>query len=264
MAYDATRGVTVLFGGYSGFAPLYDTWEYVDSEWREVNLTVSPPADHELQMVYDSRLEVCVLYETAERSTWHWDGAVWSALNGPAGIGTENGLVLAFAVLDDGSGPALYTGGTFDTAGGITVNYVARWDGTTWSALTAPGGTGVDSGVGALAVFDDGSGDRLFAGGGFTHAGGLRVNHIARWDGQDWSPLAGPFGTGMSVPRGGVSAFGVFDDGQGPALFAGGAFGTAGGLYSENVGVWRCLPDIFADGFETGTTLAWWETVPNP
>ncbi len=37
--------------------------------------------------------------------------------------------VSALAVYDDGTGEALYAGGVFNTAGGVTVNQVARWDG---------------------------------------------------------------------------------------------------------------------------------------
>jgi hypothetical protein len=35
----------------------------------------------------------------------------------------------ALTVFDDGSGPALYAGGTFVTAGGVTVSRIAKWDG---------------------------------------------------------------------------------------------------------------------------------------
>jgi hypothetical protein len=42
---------------------------------------------------------------------------------------------------------------------------------------------------------------------------------IARWNGTAWSPL----GSGMSST---VNALTVFDDGTGPALYAGGSFWT--------------------------------------
>src|SRR6056297_2178290 len=63
------------------------------------------------------------------------------------------GRISAFQVFDDGSGPALYAGGDFATAGGVAVNNVARWDGSEWTPL----GEGIDGWVEALAVFDDGS-----------------------------------------------------------------------------------------------------------
>ena len=69
-----------------------------------------------------------------------------------------NQEVLALAVYDDGSGPALYAGGGFSTAGGVVVHHIARWDGVRWSAL----GSGMNkSWVEALAVYDDGNGPAL-------------------------------------------------------------------------------------------------------
>ena len=63
----------------------------------------------------------------------------------------------------------------------MTVNRVARWDGTAWSALSGPSGTGVDGPVNALAVFDDGTGPALYAGGDFTTAGGVASDNVAAW-----------------------------------------------------------------------------------
>src|SRR6185436_8130981 len=84
----------------------------------------------------------------------------------------------ALTVFDDGTGPALFVGGEFWTAGAISANYIAKWDGTRWSAL----GSGMDAGVASLCVYDDGSGPALYAGGSFTHAGGVPANHIAKWN----------------------------------------------------------------------------------
>ena len=36
MAYDAARGVTVLFGGYDGANYLGDTWEWNGTSWTQV------------------------------------------------------------------------------------------------------------------------------------------------------------------------------------------------------------------------------------
>ena len=50
----------------------------------------------------------------------------------PMGSGM-NGAVRALAAGPDGR--SIYAGGDFTTAGGVTANYVARWDGTAWQAL---------------------------------------------------------------------------------------------------------------------------------
>ena len=71
----------------------------------------------------------------------------------------------------DGSGD-LIAGGFFTMAGGVSANRVARWDGSSWSAL----GSGLNASVDSLTV--DGSG-KLFAGGGFTTVGGTTARFIA-------------------------------------------------------------------------------------
>jgi len=157
-----------------------------------------------------------------------WNGTAWSPLGtGLAGGGTP--WVYAMTVFDDGhgGGPALYVGGNFTTAGGVSANRIAKWNGTSWSPL----GEGLNSQVFALTVFDDGSGGgpALYAGGRFTTAGGGSANYIAKWNGTSWSPL----GSGVNFD---VMALTVFDDGQGggPALYAGGFFTIAGGVPSTN------------------------------
>ncbi|MFH0981547.1 MAG: hypothetical protein V2A79_08415 [Planctomycetota bacterium] len=158
-----------------------------------------------------------------------WDGTQWSAVGG--GMNNE---VDALTVFDDGTGPALYAGGNFTTAGGVTANYIAKWNGVQWSAL----GSGMNSGVRALTVFDDGTGPALYAGGYFTTAGGVPANFIAKWNpgapGQ-WSALGS--GMGGTVPY--VYALTVFDDGTGPALYAGGRFTTAGGVPANRIAKWN-------------------------
>ncbi len=103
--------------------------------------------------------------------------------------GADSGI-LALAVFDDGSGPALFAGGTFTSAGGAAASRIAKWNGTTWSALGG-GVTGgfVAASVQALAVFDDSSGAALYAGGHFGFAGGMAADHIAKWDGTSWTTL---------------------------------------------------------------------------
>lgn len=115
-----------------------------------------------------------------------------------------NGWVEDLTVFDDGGGPALYAGGTFTNAGGVAANHVAKWDGSSWSAL----GSGMDDDVHALTVFDDRGGPALYAGGGFITAGGVSANGIARWNGSSWSGL----GSRMDDD---VYALTVFDDGGG-------------------------------------------------
>src|SRR6185503_15774793 len=145
----------------------------------------------------------------------------------------------ALAVFDDGSGPALYAGGLFTSAGGAAANHVAKWNGTTWSAL-GTGITGTPSAVQTLAVHDDGTGagPALYAGGTFTSAGGVPANQVAKWNGLAWSAL----GSGMTFPgtTPDVLALTSFDDGSGSGarLYAGGNFSSAGGVAAKYLARW--------------------------
>ncbi|MCP4594625.1 MAG: hypothetical protein GY842_28165 [bacterium] len=182
-----------------------------------------------------------------------WDGTEWSALTG-TGV---NGYVYALTSFDDGTGEALYAGGDFATAGGVTVNSIAKWDGTRWSVLSGPSGIGANGSVNGFTTFDDGGGEALYAGGAFSIAGGVTVNHIASWDGAQWSALSGPSGTGLG---GTVRALAIIDDGK--RLHVGGDFLSAGGVASSRIGEWRCSGAFFSDGFESGDTSAWPNSMP--
>jgi hypothetical protein len=152
-----------------------------------------------------------------------WDGSTWSAL----GTGVNNS-VWSLAVDTNGN---LYAGGAFTAAGGIIANGIARWNGVAWSALGLGfSGGGYLPGAGAL-VFD--TKGYLYAGGGFTSAGGVSANRVARWDGSAWSALGSGIGEGDPVAK--VNAL-VFDA-QGN-LYAGGNFATAGGLPATNIAKW--------------------------
>ncbi len=154
----------------------------------------------------------------------------WSSVGGGVASG-----VAVLTVFDDGTGSALYAGGLFTTAGGVSANSVAKWDGVSWSALgrgMSPGAYGAD--VRSLTVFDDGTGPALYAGGFFSTAGFLSSNGIAKWDGILWSPLG--IGMGGIAPT--VRSLTVFDDGSGPALYAGGSFGQAGGISANRIAKW--------------------------
>lgn len=160
-----------------------------------------------------------------------WNGASWAAL----GSGTNFFGLEALTVYDDGGGPALYVGGIFSSAGGVPASNIAKWDGANWSAL---GGGTANGGVSSLAVYDDGSGSALYAGGAFLSADGFAVpaNSIAKWNGSSWAALGSGMENSLGAP--GVAALAVHDDGSGSALYAGGFFTSAGGVPANNIAKW--------------------------
>jgi hypothetical protein len=196
-----------------------------------------------------------------------WDGKQWSDLGG----GVTGGVfgyffVHALAVW----GTNLYAGGYFSAMGGVPANYIARWNGSTWSAV----GSGTDDIVYTLRLFDD----KLYAGGTFTHAGGTSALFIARWDGSSWSALGGGLNYGVNglavsgtnlyaggnfynafntggasvaahyVARWDGSAWSAVGNGMnntvdavavaGNTLFAGGIFSRADGVSAANIAQW--------------------------
>lgn len=153
------------------------------------------------------------------RSVARWDGSSWSAVGDGLANSTVNGLVNALAVHDDGSGPALYAAGSFDHSGALPCRNAARWNGSSWSAVGDD--LYVDNtGVQCLLPFNDGSGAALYAGGSILSAAFpyIPVN-IRRWRMGRWEDVAGGLSGGGDR---GVACLAVFDDGSGPALFAGG------------------------------------------
>ena len=193
-----------------------------------------------------------------------WNGSAWSAV-GSGMVVSQYAGVAALAVVAG----QLYMGGSFTEVGGVPgSNFIAKWDGSTWSSL----GAGVNGVVRCLVP----AGAGLLVGGNFTSAGGASSNRIAKWSGTAWSSL----GQGMddwvlciNVVGSDVFAGGLFTkaDGQdanhlakwngsswseigggtddavwslatfGDSLFVGGGFGKAGGRYFFHIARWSGL-----------------------
>ena len=69
-------------------------------------------------------------------------------------------------------GTDIYVGGAFTTAGGSSANRIAKWDGSSWSAL----GSGVDNVARTLVI----SGTDLYVGGSFFTAGDKFSPYLAK------------------------------------------------------------------------------------
>lgn len=150
-----------------------------------------------------------------------WDGETWSGLG--AGLQGSDKAALAMVQHNDGSGEALFVGGSFLGAGGQVSPNIVTWDGESWS----PVGAGLDGIVRALAVFRG----ELIAGGEFTHSGAAEVKHLARWTGEQWETFAGG-------AEGVVNALHVIDTPTGERLVVGGYFNVVGGINSRCIGMY--------------------------
>ncbi|HEY2271356.1 MAG TPA: hypothetical protein VGH30_01175 [Jatrophihabitantaceae bacterium] len=165
-----------------------------------INLDNIPAADH--VAAYDGG--------------WHAMGA------GPDG-GAVDGYVRSLAA----HGTDVYVGtDAVDVAGIARADHVARWNGTSWSAMGAntAGADGwfpTSSFINALATY----GSLVIAAGSFQNANGVATaDEIAYFDGTKWRPI-GSDGTGNGPLPGAESALSIVNG----ILYAAGNFTTAGG-----------------------------------
>ncbi len=237
---DAEGGKVVYAGGSflqagSEQAKYVAAWDVDAGTWRTlgtgVNGAVRTVAANGTDLYVGGTFTIAGIYQAYYVA--RWDGTAWTRL----GIGT-NGQVEVLQLCPNGAGGYdLYAGGNFTRAGGVTVNRLAKWDGTAWSAL----GTGFNNWVEAIAFADNGAGGYdVYAGGQFTTAGDVPANRIAKWDGTAWSPLGSGLAevTGTGFPAV-VEELLVSNDGAGGlVLYAGGLFTEAGGLRVGHIAKW--------------------------
>ena len=139
-----------------------------------------------------------------------------------------NGTVNAVTWWDsDGLGPrqpVLALGGSFSAAGNVAANRIAWFDPSTqtWGTF----GGGLSSTPRALLAMPNGD---LVAGGDFNVGNGGPGDHIARWNGSAWLPLA-------SGCNDAVHALTLLPGG---GLVAAGAFTQAGGIPVGHVAAWN-------------------------
>lgn len=147
---------------------------------------------------------------------------VWSS------VFTSGANLMVRALAFDGTG-LLYLGGAFTSAGGVAVNYIAKWNGTAISAV----GTGMNAAVFALAVD---SANNVYVGGQFTLASATAVSRVAYWNSTTsaWSTMLGGVAT-VTVGTLTVFAISIAPNGL---VYVGGNFVTAGGTTVNHIATW--------------------------
>ncbi len=180
-----------------------------------------------------------------------WNGSTWFTLGTAPDVGT-NGIVTSLATM----GTSLYVGGLFTSVGGTTVpaSLVAKWNGTTWSAL-GNGLTGTGLYTTWKLLVNQGS---LYATGLFNASGILSANNIARWDtaaGGSWNALGS-----------GLSALGLAVAVSGGDLFVGGNFTMAGSKPSYKLARWNpaLVTSSVGPGGDVPRAFALRQNYPNP
>lgn len=148
---------------------------------------------------------------------WNKTSNTWSLLGGSPGLesgGTFVGVVQAMAL--DGSGN-LVVAGSFDHGGSVAAQNIARWNGSTWTALG--NGLGLSGQVVMSLVV---SGSDVFAGGSFT----TPESYIAHWNGSTWLDMGGTNGVVLALALNGSN------------LYAGGQFTSAGATSADHIALW--------------------------
>lgn len=194
VAYDADRGVLVLFGGDVNGTARADTWTWDGGRWTERHPAVSPPVSAfgpvtipgrgpkpqyfpGLLMADDRASGRLVLYGIPG-GTWTWDGQSWHRYaTAPPARGANDEAAMAY---DPGSRSVLLYLAPMGAAG-----QTWRWDGAEWTRLHPA--TTPDIVDGSM-TFD---GRRLLL---FGSPSGLVQGQVLTktwaWDGTDWSLLA--------------------------------------------------------------------------
>ena len=176
-------------------------------------------------------------------AVWDIPSQSWSLVGGANlthSIYSPEVRALAF----DASGN-LYAGGMFEHVGVLSALNVAKWTGSSWSALSVGLGTNNDT-VYALAS----SGSDVYAGGSFSTG-------ISHWGGVSWSGLGS--GTSDSFYKG-VNAIAI----SGNLIYAGGDFDTVtdsinGDLIANHIAQWNTSTSTWAalsNGANNGTNAS--------
>jgi|GEM_PF-1465533 len=185
-----------------------------------------------------------------------WNGKQWSSLDSGTPHNMETLMV---------HGNTLYAGGNYSTIGGKDIDYFARWDGNEWwdveplipfylgmnifcmvkhgeqifMSYTADGGPGIlhYNGVDWYElptlqgnVYDMVyTSDTLYVGGAFLKTQNGIADHVAKWDGSEWSSL-------VDGVDGVVYAVAV----KGDDIYFGGNFTAAGAVSAKGIARWDC------------------------
>jgi trimeric autotransporter adhesin len=168
------------------------------TNWSDLGGGVHPananfPAVRALQFIGD-RLYVGGNFDSAggvaAPNIAEFNNGQWKALT----MGAHNGVTGTFPpvevrALAANTNAELIVGGTFNTAGGVAANMVAKWTGSEWSAL---GGGLTRPSVGSVEALYC-QGNEIYAGGSFISADGIPLptnqRGFARWDGTKWTPV---------------------------------------------------------------------------
>jgi hypothetical protein len=183
MAYDGGNSTVVLFGGYSGSAPLNDTWTLnsTGSTWTNAAPATSPGTRYGTSTAYETSNNVLLFggYQSGTNTyfndTWLWNGITWAQQVTLTSPPARYGHYMAW----DTTHSRLVLFGGISTITGTLLNDTWLWNGTSWAqqapalspSARAGGGCAYNSQNNLVTIF-----------GGST-SGPTPVNEMWTWNG---------------------------------------------------------------------------------
>jgi len=191
MAYDSSRGRTVLFGGVGAIATnlFADTWEWDGENWTQMGDS-GPPALEAAAMAYDVQRNQTVLFGGSgsgghvNGDTWGWDGRNWTQLADSGAFPRAN-----FAMAYDSKRQRIVVFGGYSGTGTQLAD-TWEWDGAAWTQLAV---TGPAARRGHVMAYDS-TRDRSVLFGGLDHTGLNTLGDTWEWNGSVWTQVR-DFGT---------------------------------------------------------------------
>ena len=190
MAFDAARGVCVLFGGSAGFD---ETWEYDGVSWTQRLPATVPAGRFAHAMWYDTARGVTMMFGGQAQpsgavlnDTWAWDGVDWTQLqpaNSPPGLWS---IEAAYDLARDRA--VMFAGALGNPP--VRSQSTWEWDGAGWSQVTTQ--TTPQARWGNKATFHLARQRVVMTGGDV--GGGANGDDAWEFDGYDWHRLNTPTG----------------------------------------------------------------------
>ena len=242
-AMDGSVYICGAFTSVNSVANTARVARYINGAWTPLSTGISAGTVTQMAEAPDGSIFFAQNNSTSSK-IWKWNGSSFTSWD-------ANNWITNVAIGPDG---IVYAKGGFTTIDGVAANYIAKFNGSTWSAMsTGPGGTGTRVAVGpdrcvyatkydgvdhgvmkwdgsawtelGTGFNDDisamcfGADGKLYVGGNFTVVNGSAIVRVAYWNGTSWYPMSS-----------GVNGYvWVITPGHDGLIYIGGNFTTAGG-----------------------------------